>query len=301
MPDIAFCAGRFVPLEEALVPVNDRAVQFGDSVYEVVAAYSGTPFLLERHLERLQRSLTAVAIDFDPQAASLSDIIADGLERCGYDEAMVYIQITRGVAPRAHVPPPGIQPNVIVTFRRLPIPPEAVRTHGIRVMTTPDIRWAKCSVKATTLLANVLAGMEARRRGYYDAIFVGDDDDVREGTHANIVAVRGGGLHFPTRDASILHGVTLQFLIECAAGLGIGVTEGPLSVAELLSADEAFLCNTISEVLPIVAVNEQTLADGLVGQITARMMAEFRHQSRAWAARAAVRNLSRQENPRACA
>ncbi len=301
MPDIAFCGGKFVPLAEAVVPINDRGMQFGDSVYEVVAAYGGTPFLLDRHMDRLQRSLTAVAINYDPIARGLPELIADGLERCAYEEAMVYVQITRGVALRSHIPPADIQPNVIVTFRRLGAPPEGARTHGVRVMTTPDIRWAKCSVKATTLLPNVLAGMEAKRRGYFDAIFVGDDDDVHEGTHANIVAVRGGRLHFPTRDASILHGVTLQFLIECAAGLAIEITEGPLSVSELLSADEAFLCNTVYEIIPIVGINESILGNGSVGTLTTRLMAEFRQQSRAWAARAAVRSLSRQESPRACA
>lgn len=303
MPDIAHCAGQFVPLEDAKVSINDRGLQFADSVYEVVAAYGGTPFLLDRHMDRLQRSLAAVAIEYDPVAGDLPAIIVEGLQRCAYDEAMVYVQVTRGIALRSHIAPADIVPNVIVTFRRLPAAPENLRSGGVRVLTVPEVRWARCSIKATTLLPNVLAAMEARRQGYYDAVFVGEDGDVREGTHANIVAVRSGRLHFPTRDASILHGVTLQFLTECAGGLGVEITEGALTRDELLSAEEAFLCNTVFEIMPIVGVDEHAIGDGSVGPVTSRMMAEYRHQSRAWATRDAVRNLTRQESqaPRACA
>lgn len=280
MPDVAFVDGEFLPVGEARVSIDDRGFQYGDSAYEVIAAYHGRPFRLADHLARLRCSLTDIYIEFDPATYGFESIISEGLRRCGYEDAAIYIQVSRGTAPRMHVPPPGLTPTVVMTFRPLPRMPEKLRQQGAAVMTVPDIRWSKCYIKATTLLPNVLASMEAQRQGFDDAVFVAESGEVREGTRANLVAVRGGRLHFPTRDASILHGVTLQFLEELARVMGIRVHEAPLSLDELYAANEAFLSNTLYTILPVVRVNDRVIGDGRVGPVARGLFDAFERQYR---------------------
>jgi len=281
MPDLAYCNGEFVPIDEAKISINDRGFVFGDSVYEVVAVYDGRPFMIDEHLARLGRSLAGIHLEFDPDAYRLKAIVADGIRRCGYENVIVYIQVTRGVAPRAHRPPPGLKPNVIMTFRPLPELPQKYRENGVAVMTTPETRWAKCFVKATTLLPNVLANMQARQEGFFDAIFVTETGEVRESTHSNVVAVSDGRLHFPARDESILHGITLQCLETCAVELGIEIIEAPLVIDDLLAADEAFLSNTVFELLPVVRVDDRIIGNGLVGPLVPELLEVLRNQRRA--------------------
>lgn len=281
MAELAWVGGRFVPLAEAVVSVEDRGYQFGDAVYEVVAAYNGKPFLLDRHLARLRRSLDAVGIDFDPITQGLPALIAEGLQRADLGDALAYVQVSRGVAPRSHVIPKGIRPVLVLTFRRLPLVTDELRTRGLRTMTAPDTRWSDCYIKAVTLLPNVLAKNEALRRGYDEAIFVSADGEVRECTSANLFIVRDGVLRYPPLDESVLHGVTLGFVLECAGGLRIPVKDELISREALQSADEVFLSSTTTEVLGITSIDDQPVGDGRVGPITQQLFREFRARSRA--------------------
>ncbi len=276
MPELAYINGTFCPIAEAMVPIEDRGFQFGDGVYEVIVAYAGRLFLLEPHMQRLRRSAGAIGLDYDFDARPLEPIIIEGFRRSGFYDAMIYLQLTRGVAPRTHEPPPGLTPTVVMTFKPLPALPGGLRNRGVKVMTTVDTRWTKCYVKAITLLPNVLAKSEALRRGYDDAIFITQEGEVRECTSSNLFIARQGALQFPQRTESILRGVTQGFLLECAAAIGLTVEEKAFDVDTLLAADEVFMSGTTVEALGVTSIDDAPIADGNVGPITKQLYDEFR-------------------------
>lgn len=280
MGELAYVNGVFGPIAEAKVSIEDRGFQFGDSIYEVIAAYGGRLFLVDRHMQRLRRSAAGIALNYDFDGQPLEPIITEGLRRSELGDALIYIQLTRGAAPRSHVIPAGLTPTVVMTFKRLLPLPEALRARGAKIITTLDTRWANCYIKATTLLPNVLAKNEAIRRGYDDVIFVTADGEVRECSSANIFLVSGGNLHIPPRNESILHGVTQGFLIECAEAIGVGVKEEPIPVESLRRADEVFMSGTAAEVLAITSIDDRAVGDGRVGPITQRLYDEFLSQTR---------------------
>lgn len=279
MGELAYVNGVFGPIAEAKVSIEDRGFQFGDGIYEVIAAYKGKLFLVERHMSRLRRSAAGIGLEYDFEGRALEPIIADGLRRSELGDAMVYIQITRGVAPRSHAIPKGLTPTVVMTFKPLPRLPDGLRERGANVITTVDTRWANCYIKAITLLPNILTKNEALRRGYDDAIFVTADGEVRECTAANVFLVKTGDLFFPVRNESILRGVTQGFLIECAQAIGIGVRESTIPVESLRRADEVFMSGTAAEVLAITSIDDRPVGDGRVGPITQRLYEEFLRQT----------------------
>ncbi len=280
MPELAYVNGVFGPVCEARVSIEDRGFQFGDAVYEVIVAYNRKPFLLDHHLRRLRSSLAGIALAFDFEACPLEPIIAEGLGRCEFSDAMIYLQITRGVAPRSHVIPAGMKPTVVMTFKALPVIPDELRRTGVQVITTVDTRWANCYIKAVTLLPNVLAKNEAIRRGCYDAIFVTAAGEVRECTSANLFVIQGGIIRIPPRTQSILHGVTQGYLLDLVASLAIEVREEPIDVPSLRSADEVFMSGTASEVLAITTIDDLPVGNGRVGPITRRLSEEFIRRTR---------------------
>lgn len=275
MPEIAFSNGVFCPVSEAKVSIEDRGFQFGDGVYEVIVSYCGRLFLPDQHMRRLRESAAAIGITYDFDGQPLEPIIMDGFQRCGYRDAMIYVQLTRGTAPRSHDIPENLAPTIVMTFKPLPLLPADMRRRGARVMTTQDTRWADCFIKAITLLPNVLAKKEAASRGYDDALFVTPTGDVRECTSANIFMAKDGQLLFPTRTASILRGVTQVFLLECASSVGIDVKEEPVDLDTLRSADEVFMSGTLVEALGVTSIDGQPIGDGQVGPITQQLYEEF--------------------------
>lgn len=278
--ELAYLNGVFVPVDEAKVSIEDRGFQFGDGIYEVVAAYDGRPVLADRHLARLKRSAAAIELDFDPDEYPLMPIIEEGLRRCGFKDTLVYIQITRGTAPRSHTIPAGIRPTVVMTFKPLPTVPEERRRKGVKVMTVPDGRWAKCHIKAITLLPNILARHEAIAQGYDDAIFVTDAGEVRECTSANVFVVHGSTMATPCRTESVLHGITQGFIFDCAAAIGLQLEERIIHRDSLRDADEVFMSSTTVEVLAITSVDGHAIGSGRVGPITQRIHDEFRTRFR---------------------
>lgn len=279
MSELAYVNGVFGPIREATVSIEDRGLQFGDGVYEVIVAYGGRPFLLEPHMQRLCRSAAGIGLEYDFDAHPLEPIILDGLRRSEFADAMIYVQLTRGVAPRAHVVCGTLTPTVVMTFKSLPRLPEALRRRGARLMTTIDTRWANCYIKAVTLLPNVLAKSEALRRGYDDAVFITKAGEVRECTSSNIFIARDGRLKFPPRTDAVLHGVTQGFLVECAARIGVRVEETAFDVEELRAAGEAFMSGTTVEALGITSIDDQPIGDGKVGPITKRLYEEFQRRA----------------------
>jgi D-alanine transaminase len=275
MGELAYVNGVFGPIAEAKVSIEDRGFQFGDGIYEVIATYDGRLFLVEQHMRRLRRSAAGIALDYDFEGRPLEPIIMEGLRRSELRDALIYIQVTRGDAPRSHTIPAGLTPTVVMTFKPLPSLPEDLRRRGAKVITMLDNRWANCYIKAITLLPNILAKNEALRHGYDDAIFVTAGGEVRECTSANIFLVTGGRLLIPPRNEFILHGVTQGFLIECAEAIGVPVREAPVPVESLRRADEVFMSGTAAEVLAITSIDDWPVGDGRVGPITQRLYDEF--------------------------
>ncbi|UCE62270.1 MAG: aminotransferase class IV [Phycisphaerales bacterium] len=281
MTELAYINGVFCPIAEARVSIEDRGFQFGDSIYEVIPAYDGRSFLAEEHLLRLRQSAAGIELQYDFNAEPLAPIVEEGLRRSGIDDAMIYIQLTRGAAPRTHEFPKGTPPTVVITFKPLPKIPGRQRQEGVKLMTVRDDRWARCHVKATTLLPNVLAKNKALRSGYDDALFVTVDGEARECTSANLFVVTGRQITIPPRNESILRGVTQEFLLDCAGDLGFEAVEQPVYVDGLYGADEVFVTSTIIEVLGVASIDKKLIRDGGVGPVTRRFYEEFRARCRA--------------------
>ncbi len=271
-----FLNGRYLPREEALVPVEDRGFLFGDGVYEVTPAYRGRFFLADRHRARLERGLAALRL-----TADLSDLDAvhrrllaeNGLE--GSEVAYVYVQITRGVAPRTHAfPKEPVAPTVYAFANEYRRPPRVRWDEGFHAVTVPDRRWARVDIKTIALLPNVLAQQAAVDAGVDDALFVRDGVAL-EGAHNNFFAVFGDTVVTHPASNVILHGITRGYLLEMAGELGLRVEERPIQVEELARADEAFFTGTTTEVRPTVTIDGRPVGDGRVGPVSQRLFDAF--------------------------
>jgi len=275
MPELAYVNGTFGPIQAATVSIEDRGFQFGDGIYEVIVSYDGRLFMPTEHLDRLRTSAGAIGIEYDFEGKPLLPIIEEGLARSGFSEAMIYIQLTRGAAPRSHAIPAGIASTVVMTFKPRPTAPDDLRQRGVKAMTTIDDRWSRCYIKAITLLPNVLAKSEAILRGYDDAVFVTESGEARECTSANLFIVRDGTMQFPPRTEAVLHGITQRFILRCAEQIGVPVLEKPIPIEMLKAADEAFMSSTVVEVLGITSIDGDPIGDGDVGPVTRRLHEAF--------------------------
>jgi D-alanine transaminase len=277
MPDIAYVNGEFVPLAEARVPLNDRAYYFADAVYEVCATFGGTVFLVEYHLDRLERSLRGVKIGYSVDRPRLAALIEEGIQKAGYAETVVYLQISRGVAPREKKFPAACAPTLMMTFREKPQVAPEKRARGIKALLVPDDRWAHCDYKTIMLLPNILAHQRALDAGKDDAIFYDRESEiVHEATGANVFIVREGRVATPEEGPKVLSGTVRRYLIDLAQRDGITIEERPVTVAELRAADEVFLTGTTIEVLPVVQVDDRVIGDGRPGPMALKFHAMFR-------------------------
>ncbi|HWG95866.1 MAG TPA: D-amino-acid transaminase [Nitrospira sp.] len=274
MPDIAFINGRFLSWEEATVSIDDRGFQFGDAVYEVIRAYRGSPFELAAHLARLDRSARELSLRQPYTSVQWTRWIQQGLSLAGYQDAKVYIQITRGVAPREHSFPSDILPTVVMTIRRFhPLAPE-VRLAGVSACTREDLRWGRCDIKSVNLLANVLAREEAKKVGVFETILV-RDGFVMEGALSNVMAVQDGVVITAPESTRILSGVTRTVVLELAKKDDIVIEERFIPVDLLYRADEVFLTGTTLEVLGVVQIDGKTIGSGQPGPITKMLAARW--------------------------
>lgn len=273
---VVYLDGQFLPVGEARVSVNDRGFLFGDGVYEVTPAYGGRLFRWEQHLARLTQGLGAIGIDFD--AATLKEVKEGLLARNGLDgapAAYVYVQVTRGTAPRTHwFPDPPAAPTVYAFANPFARPAMEEWVRGITAVSVPDQRWARADIKSIALLANVLAAQAAVGAGAGNAIFVRDGIAL-EGSHNNLFAVFGGVLATAPKSNYILHGITRDFLIELAGGLGIPVEERAIPLSELYLADEVFLSGTTTEVRPVVEIDGRRVGGGTAGPVVRRLYEAF--------------------------
>jgi D-alanine transaminase len=275
MPDIAFANGVFLPLAEATVSVEDRGYQFGDGVYELLRVYGGVPLRPLDHLARLERSARALGIALPFDTARWTSVITEAVDRSNYPEAKVYIQVTRGVAPRDHTYSATLVPTVIITVQAMAPPVESLYTDGTDVVTVPDLRWGRCDIKSINLLANVLAKQQARNARAFEAVFV-RDGFVLEGATSNVMAVHRGSLVTPPEGPLLLSGVTRHLTLQLAREAGISIAERPLTEADLYTAAEVLLTGTTIEILPVGRINGRCIGEGFPGPITKELMARFR-------------------------
>ncbi len=276
MESTVFLDGEYLPSDQARISVEDRGFLFGDAVYEVSPAYRGTFFRLDRHLDRMRRGLGALQIDWD--VAELPGIHEGLLARNGLDAAevsIVYLQVTRGVAPRTHHFPPGpVRPTVFGYAKEFLRPARERWEEGWAAITVPDQRWARADLKTTCLLPNVLAQEAARRSDVADAVLVRDGFAL-EGAHNNLFAVFGDTVVTHPASNQILHGITREFVLELARGAGMPVEERPIPLEELSGADEIFFTGTTTEIRPTVELDGLPVGEGRVGPVARALFDAF--------------------------
>tara|TARA_B100000315_G_C14586297_1_gene593199 strand:- start:1567 stop:2433 length:867 start_codon:yes stop_codon:yes gene_type:complete len=274
MSDIAYLNGEFMKLAEATVSVEDRGFQFGDGVYEVIRVYDMTPHLLREHIDRLKFSATSIHLDEWLSYDEWEKIVQEGISQSGYAEAKVYIQLTRGVAPRDHRFPCTTSLTRVMTVREVEPDDLQLRKTGVSVITAQDIRWNRCDIKSLNLLPNILAKQQAIQAGMFEALFV-REGFVFEGSSSTVMVVSNGVLYTPAEGPRILSGITRDWVLSVARASEIKVVEEPVSVEMMLDAQEVLLTGTIIEIMPVVKVDEYCIGDGKPGKIYHRLYQKF--------------------------
>jgi D-alanine transaminase len=284
MSRIAYVNGRFTRRSEGFIHIEDRGYQFADGIYEVWALFDGKLADPEGHFARLERSLSSLQIRMPMSRAALIQVLRETVRRNGIRDGLVYLQITRGVAPRMHAfPPEPVAPAIVITVSRVDrVADEARAAQGVAVTTTPENRWGRCDIKTVGLLPNVLAKQAAREAGAVEAWYVDDLGLVTEGASSNAWIVDADGV-LRTRDtnANILRGVTRLSLLDVARAAGLEVQERPFSVAEAKAAREAYITGAGTLVLPVVRIDGTPVGDGKVGPVASRLRRLYIEKARA--------------------
>lgn len=264
--------GEFLPQAEARVSVLDRGWLFADAIYEVIPAFAGRLFRFDDHYQRLQRSLDAVRLANPLSRDGWQAVLQRLIHANGGGHQSLYLQISRGAADhRHHVIPQGLTPTVFAMAT--PLAQTLSRVEDLRpvmAITCDDIRWKRCDIKATALLANVLLKQQALDAGVQEAILVRDGFAI-EGAASNLFAVVDGVLRTAPNGPDILGGITRSVLLEEAGRLGIDCHTVPVTVKELQRAEEIWLTGSISEILPVTQLNGEQVGDGKVGRVCRRL------------------------------
>ncbi|MGA3065999.1 MAG: D-amino acid aminotransferase [Tepidisphaeraceae bacterium] len=268
--------GEIVPLAEAHINVEDRGFQFADGVYEVIRIYNGKPFTLDRHLQRLEKSATGIQLPIPLDAAALTSEIGNLLTRSAIREGMIYLQLTRGPAPRNHIFPQS-KPTLLFYTRPLPAAAAPGDGEGVKLLAVPDERWKRCWIKSIALLPNVLAKNQAVAAGADEAVFV-ENDLVTECAASNIFAVIGKRLLTSPVGSKVLPGITRALLLELAPSAGLEVDERAFREEEALRAGELFITSTTREISWVARWNDRYIGKGRCGPCTKKLHAALREQ-----------------------
>lgn len=259
---------------DARVCVEDRGLQFGESVYEVIPVTAGTPRVFEPHVARLERGAEALELA-PPPTGMIAEAVNRLIRAEGIEEGLVYLQLTGGATVRDHVPPEAAPPTLIAYLRAHRFPRAADVERGIRVVTVPDERWGRCDLKTTMLLPTVMAKREARRRGADEALLT-EAGVVREGASTSVMAVVDGALVQPAPSTARLPGTMSALVAEVAEEAGYQSIQRPLAVAELADCDEILVSATSKLVLPVVAVDDRPVGPGRAGAVAVDLAARIR-------------------------
>jgi len=278
-PPLVYLNGVFLPPEQAQVSAFDRGFVFGDGVYEVIPAYGGRPFRLPQHLARLDNSLAGIRLSNPLTAREWQTLFTRLVEPGGDTDQSVYLQVTRGPAPRDHAFPKQVTPTVFAYAQVLKYPESAQRATGVAAITVPDIRWQRCDIKAIALLPNVLMRQQATEQGAAEAILL-RDGLMTEGSASNIFVVLKGVLVTPPKGPFILPGVTRDLTLELARAHGLACEERDVTESELRSAEELMLSSSIKELLPITRLDGKPVGSGKPGALHARLHALYQNYIR---------------------
>lgn len=281
MSRVAYVNGTYRPHGQAVVHIEDRGFQFADGVYEVWGVFDGRLADFDGHMTRLHRSLNELQIAIPMTSAALKRVLDETIRRNRVRNGIVYLQVTRGTAPRDHAFPKNVAPSVVVTAKTIdPAKGEALAAKGAAGVTQPDIRWGRCDIKTVGLLANVLAKQAARERGAYECLLYDEMGLVTEGSSTNAWIVDADG-RLRTRDvqANILRGVTRTKLLQIIAEEGLELDERPFSVDEAKAARELFVTAASTFVMPLVSLDGTKIGDGRPGPIAERLRAVYLEQA----------------------
>lgn len=278
MSHIAYVNGRYVPQGSATVHIEDRGYQFADGVYEVVLVWKGLPVDYAPHVVRLQRSMKELRMREPMSAAALTVIVREVVRRNHLNTGIVYIQVNRGVAARAHpFPNASIKPSVVVTAKHFPGSSDALAEQGARVVTARDIRWERRDIKSVGLLANVLARQTATESKAYEAILVTPSGVVTEASASNawIITADKTIVTHPTTEA-ILGGITRATVRDLAKDAGYTIAERPFTLEEARNAKEVFLTGTTTFVMPVVQIDDRPVGNGAPGLIALELRQRYK-------------------------
>jgi D-alanine transaminase len=262
--------GKFIPLEEAYIPVLDRGFIFGDGVYEVIPAYSRKPFRLEEHLNRLQHSLDGIRLKNPFSNAEWKNLLEQLIAKNNGEDQYIYLHITRGVAKRDHAFPVNVPPTVFIMSNPLLPPPVELLASGTSAITAIDNRWIRCDVKAISLLPNVLLRQLAVDVHALETILI-RDGFLTEGAASNIFIVSNNVLLAPPKSHLMLPGITYDVVLELAAANGIPHEIRQISEHEIRKADEILLTSSTKEIMPITLLDNQAVGGGKPGELFARL------------------------------
>ncbi len=274
--DVAIVDDEMMPMDQVGKPYLDRGTFFGDGVYEVVRSYDGRIFALDEHLARFERSLREVQIG-GVDIAEVRQKIDDAVEKAGYANAKIYFHITRGSEIRNHLPSEGLAPNFLLTVSELH-DDDAAKQKGVAVCTQPDWRWKRCDIKSLNLLANILARIEAGKKGASEAILVGDDGMITEGAGSAFFAIDAKENAVITRPLGheILPSITRAKVFQVAQNAGLKTIEKTLTPVQAAECDELFMAVTTKDVVPITRFDNQVIGTGQCGPLTNKLIEAFK-------------------------
>ena len=273
-PSLVYLNGAFLPPEQAKVSVFDRGFVFADGVYEVIPVYGRRLFRLPQHLTRLDASLASIHLANPLAASEWEAVFARLMTSVDADDQSLYLQVTRGMAPRDHAFPSATQPTVFAYAQPLKYPDSAQLANGVAAITVPDIRWQRCDIKAIALLPHVLMRQQAVEAGAAEAILL-RDGEATEGSASNIFVVTDGVLVTPPKGPYILPGVTRDLVLELARAHGVRCDERRVTENELRGAQELMLSSSTKELLPVTALDGRKIGDGRPGSMHARLHALY--------------------------
>lgn len=280
--EMLYLNGTFLPLSEGRVHVEDRGFQLGDGIYEVIKVMNGRLVWLEDHLERLDRNLAAVSLAEAAVGHQLEEVLPELVTRSKVRGGSVYVQVTRGFAPREFVFPQPPHPTVLAYARSKPEPEVAEILAGTVLHPVEDLRWARCDIKSTNLLAAVLAKEEARNAGAHEALFMAPDGVVREGGSSNVFALLDGVIRTHPLNNRILGGITRKHVLEIARREGYTVEERAFTLDEVTSASgeacEVFTGSTTKDIMPVVRIGQRVIGDGRPGPVTLALLDIIRRE-----------------------
>ncbi|CAG9621629.1 D-amino-acid transaminase [Sutcliffiella rhizosphaerae] len=260
--------------EAVKIDFEDRGYQFGDGVYEVINIYNGVPFTFNEHIERLYRSAQEIGMSIPYSPEKLKENLMSLLDANNVIQGGLYLQITRGTAPRTHHYDEAIESKLIA----YPLPHKDVlapQTNGVTAITEEDLRWLRCDIKSLNLLYNIMSKQKAAKAGAFETILI-REEIVTEGTSSNIFIVKDGMVKTHPANNKILNGITRMKLLQIVDQHAWEYQLEPFTKSELLEADEVFLTSTTSEIMPIIKVDDVVFHDGIPGPMTQKLQSAFR-------------------------